>query len=87
MIYDSQLLKGQSVIWWKRVCRTLGDDAEANMSSEEIVKCIKAKYYAHHDIEKLVDDLFDLKKGELTVEQYTRELSDRLVFIRDILLK
>lgn len=41
------------------------------------------KYCSHRDIKNLVDDFFDLEKGELTVEQYAKEFSDRMIFIGD----
>lgn len=68
VIYVSQVLKVQALIWWERVCQTLGDDVEANMSLEEFIKHIKANYCAPRDIKKMVDKFFDLKKGELAVE-------------------
>lgn len=69
------MLRGQALIWWERVRQTLGDDAKVNMTWDEFVNQIKVKYYATHDIEKIVDEFFDLKKGHLSVEEYAKESS------------
>lgn len=58
------MLKCQAIIWKEKVCQALGDDAKANMPWQEFVKSIKAKYYAPRDIEKLVDEFLDMKKGD-----------------------
>ncbi|CAI9271049.1 unnamed protein product [Lactuca saligna] len=77
--------KGQDLICWERICRTLGDGAMANMSWEDFFKRINPKYFAPSDIEKMVDKLFDLKKVELTMDQYAKEYSDWMLFIGHIL--
>lgn len=79
------MLKGQDLICWERICRTLGDGAKANMSWEKFFKRINPKYCAPSDIEKMVDKLFDLKKVELTMDQYAKEQSDWMLFIGHIL--
>ncbi|KAI3792884.1 hypothetical protein L2E82_06775 [Cichorium intybus] len=79
--YASRQLKDDALVWWNTKYESLGKDVVYGWSWAEFVSCLKDKFYPTRDLEKMNEDFLTIKKGELTVDEYTKKFCDMLPFV------
>ncbi|KAI3765789.1 hypothetical protein L2E82_15833 [Cichorium intybus] len=82
--YASRMLKDDALVWWNTLYELVGKDVIYKWSWTEFTTRLKNKYCPLRDIEKLEDEFLTLKKGSLTVAEYTKKFSDMLPFVGNI---
>ncbi|KAI3740651.1 hypothetical protein L2E82_31121 [Cichorium intybus] len=82
--YASRMLKDDALVWWNTLYELIGKDVIYKWSWTEFTTRLKNKYCPLRDIEKLEDEFLTLKKGSLTIAEYTKKFSDMLPFVGNI---
>ncbi|KAI3778829.1 hypothetical protein L2E82_08214 [Cichorium intybus] len=78
--YASRQLKDDALVWWNTKYEILGKDVVYGWSWAEFVSCLKDKFCPMRDLEKMNEDFLTIKKGEMTVDEYTKKFCDMLPF-------
>ncbi|KAI3738440.1 hypothetical protein L2E82_28472 [Cichorium intybus] len=79
--FASRQLKDDALVWWNTKYESLGKDVVYGWSWAEFVTCLKDKFCPTRDLEKLNEDFLSIKKGEMTVDEYTKKFCDMLPFV------
>ncbi|KAI3709136.1 hypothetical protein L2E82_38895 [Cichorium intybus] len=81
--YASRLLKDDALVWWNTLYETLGKNVVYKWSWDEFISRLKNKFCPVRDIEKLQEDFISLKKGNSSVDEYTKKFCDMLPFVEE----
>ncbi|KAI3782516.1 hypothetical protein L2E82_12566 [Cichorium intybus] len=79
--YASRQLKDDALVWWNTKYESLGKDVVYGWSWAEFVLCLKDKFCPTRDLEKMNEDFLTIKKGDMTVDEYTKNFCDMLPFV------
>ncbi|KAI3740280.1 hypothetical protein L2E82_30706 [Cichorium intybus] len=79
--YASRLLKDDTLVWWNTLYEGLGKDVVYKWPWTEFFSRLKNKFCPTRDIEKLEEDFLTLKKGSLSMDEYTKKFCDMLPFV------
>jgi len=73
-------LQGQASIWWEQLVRVKRLD-ERHVSWKQFKKYFKQKYLSEHYFEKKMREFFDLRLGNMTMEEYVKKFLDFLRYV------
>ncbi|GJX36213.1 putative reverse transcriptase domain-containing protein, partial [Tanacetum coccineum] len=69
-------LHGFALTWWKSHVKTVGHDANYNVSWNTLMKMMTAKYYPRNEIKKLEMEIWELKVKGTDLASYTQRFQE-----------
>ncbi|KAI3764655.1 hypothetical protein L2E82_14666 [Cichorium intybus] len=79
--YASRQLKDDALVSWNTKYESLGKDVVYGWLWAEFISCLKDKFCPTRDLEKMNEDFLMLKKGDSSVDEYTKKFCDMLPFV------
>lgn len=83
--FASQMLKGDALTWWNNLITNLGGNVVASFTWEEFVRRLKAKFCSPRHKEQIVNEFFALRKGDMSVDEYSKKFSEMVPFLEETL--
>ena len=84
--FACQMLKEDALIWLNNLRKAIGSEGISSLTWSEFVNRLKAKFCSPRHQQKLVNDFFSLRKGNKTIDEYTKKFTDMLPFLGNTLL-
>ncbi|KAI3758507.1 hypothetical protein L6452_06072 [Arctium lappa] len=82
--FASQLLRGDALSWWNITRRALTPEILAKLPWPTFKKKIMEKYCNERALDKIEEEFKNLKKGNLSVADYAKQLLDKLSIVEHL---
>ena len=73
-------LQGQASIWWEQLARVKKLD-ERHVSWKQFKNYFQRKYLSEHYYERKMQDFFDLRLGNMTMDEYVNKFLDLMRYV------
>ena len=82
--YATRLLKEEALDWWDLIRVSLTPENLARLSWTEFKEKLMEKYCGQRALDKIEDEFWAMKKGNLPVSYYTKQFLEKLSLVKHL---